>query len=182
VVYRLSTGRTVRRSNPGEGEIFYIRPDRPWGPPSLLYNGYRVLPGVKRLRRGIDHPPHLAPRLKKEDSFTYTSPLGLRGLFYGELYLYFTLFCSLLYYYCLWLMLLLCVLKKGSKASTVSGRVSMPVQILTKTREMPSENQPCQQTLLLPPHDGLWAMLWVTAANGRGVKASVRCLKMETLD
>ena len=23
-------------------------------------------PGVKRLVRGIDHPPHLAPRLKKE--------------------------------------------------------------------------------------------------------------------
>ena len=23
------------------------RPDRPWGPPSLVYNGYRVLPGVK---------------------------------------------------------------------------------------------------------------------------------------
>jgi hypothetical protein len=24
------------------GEIFHTRPDRPWGPPSLLYNGYRV--------------------------------------------------------------------------------------------------------------------------------------------
>jgi len=23
-------------------------------------------PGVKRLGRGVDHPPHLAPRLKKE--------------------------------------------------------------------------------------------------------------------
>ena len=29
-------------------EIFRICPDRPWGPPSLLYNGYRVFPGVKR--------------------------------------------------------------------------------------------------------------------------------------
>ena len=29
------------------GEIFRIRPDRPWGPPSLLYNGYRVFPGGK---------------------------------------------------------------------------------------------------------------------------------------
>ena len=27
------------------GEIF--RPGRPWGPPSLLYNGYRVFPGGK---------------------------------------------------------------------------------------------------------------------------------------
>ena len=29
------------------GDIFRIRPDRPWGPPSLLYNGYRVFPGGK---------------------------------------------------------------------------------------------------------------------------------------
>ena len=29
-------------SNPDGGEIFRIRPDRLWGPPSLLYNGCRV--------------------------------------------------------------------------------------------------------------------------------------------
>jgi hypothetical protein len=29
----------------GGGEIFLTCPDRPWGPPSLLYNGYRVFPG-----------------------------------------------------------------------------------------------------------------------------------------
>jgi hypothetical protein len=34
-------------SNPGGREIFRTRPDRPWGPPSLLYNGYRVSPGGK---------------------------------------------------------------------------------------------------------------------------------------
>jgi hypothetical protein len=32
------------------GEIFHTCPDRPWGPPSLLYNGYRVLPGCKSNR------------------------------------------------------------------------------------------------------------------------------------
>jgi hypothetical protein len=42
-VWRLATGWTVRGSNPGVGEIFRTRPDRP----SLLYNGYRVLPGGK---------------------------------------------------------------------------------------------------------------------------------------
>jgi len=26
-------------------EIFCTCPDWPWGPPSLLYNGYRVFPG-----------------------------------------------------------------------------------------------------------------------------------------
>ena len=29
------------------GEIFFTRPDRPWDPLSLLYNGYRVIPGGK---------------------------------------------------------------------------------------------------------------------------------------
>jgi hypothetical protein len=43
----LTTGWTVRGSNPGGGEIFRTRLDRPWGPPSLLYNGYQVFPGGK---------------------------------------------------------------------------------------------------------------------------------------
>jgi hypothetical protein len=41
-VQRLATGWTVRGTNPGGGEIFRTRPDRPWSPPSLLYNVYRV--------------------------------------------------------------------------------------------------------------------------------------------
>ena len=42
-------GWTIGGSNPGRGEIFRIRPDRPWSPTSLLQNGYRVsFPGVKR--------------------------------------------------------------------------------------------------------------------------------------
>ena len=42
---------------------FSARPDRPWGPPSLLYNGYRVFPGGKiRPGRAADHSPPLVPR------------------------------------------------------------------------------------------------------------------------
>ena len=40
------------------GEIFRTCPDRPRGPPSLLYNGYRVFPGGK-LRPGRDADPSL---------------------------------------------------------------------------------------------------------------------------
>jgi len=29
------------------GEIFPNHPNRPWGPPSILYKGYRVFPGNK---------------------------------------------------------------------------------------------------------------------------------------
>jgi hypothetical protein len=38
------------------GAKFSACPDRPWGPPSLLYNGYRVFPGGKvRPGRAADH-------------------------------------------------------------------------------------------------------------------------------
>jgi hypothetical protein len=45
----------VRGWNPGGGDVFHSHPDRPLGPPSFLYSGYRVFPGVNRRRRGIDH-------------------------------------------------------------------------------------------------------------------------------
>ena len=48
----------VRGSNPGEGEIFRACPDRNWGLPSLLYNGYQVFPeGVTR-GWGVTLTPH----------------------------------------------------------------------------------------------------------------------------
>ena len=53
----LATGWTIRGSNPGVGKVFRNRPDRPWGLPSLLYNGYRVsFPELKRPGRGTNHP------------------------------------------------------------------------------------------------------------------------------
>jgi hypothetical protein len=48
-VQRLTTGRTVR-DRILEGTRFSACPDQPWGPPSLLYNGYRVLPEVEVAR------------------------------------------------------------------------------------------------------------------------------------
>ena len=41
------TERTVRDRIPVGGDIFRTFSDVPWGPPGLLNNGYRVLPGVK---------------------------------------------------------------------------------------------------------------------------------------
>jgi hypothetical protein len=62
---------------PGIGEIFRSRPDRPWGPPSLLYNGYRVtFPGVKRPGRGVDHPPSSSARVKERVELYFYSPSG----------------------------------------------------------------------------------------------------------
>jgi len=42
--------------NPGGGEFFRNCPDRPWGPPSLMYNGYWVFPGGKE-QSGCDAAP-----------------------------------------------------------------------------------------------------------------------------
>ena len=53
----MATGWTVRGLNPGGGEIFGTRPDRRWGPSSLLHNGHRVsFPGVGRPGSGVAHP------------------------------------------------------------------------------------------------------------------------------
>jgi hypothetical protein len=77
----LATGWTVRGSNPGGGEIFRTCPDRPWGAPSLLYNGYRVFPGVES-GRGVTLIPRplLVPRSKNRVNYTSTLHTGLRGL------------------------------------------------------------------------------------------------------
>ena len=65
------------------GEIFRTYPDRLRGPPSLLYNGYRVFPGVKG-GRGVMLTTHplLVPRLRKSwaipprGELSYLAPLG----------------------------------------------------------------------------------------------------------
>jgi len=71
----------VRGSNPGGGEIFHTCPDRAWGPPSLLYNGYRVFPGGKE-RSGRDadpSPPSSAVDHERVELYLY-SPYGQYGL------------------------------------------------------------------------------------------------------
>ena len=49
------------------GEIFHTRPDRTWGLPSLLYNGYRVFPGGKAAGARCWPPTHyLSAKVMKE--------------------------------------------------------------------------------------------------------------------
>ena len=58
------------------GDIFRTCPDRPWGPPSLLYNAYRVFPGGKE-RPGRDADPSpLSSAVAKKESYTSTPPMG----------------------------------------------------------------------------------------------------------
>jgi len=62
----LSTGWTVRGSNPG-GARFSALPDRPWGPRSPLYNGCRVFLRSKvRPERAADHSPTSSAAIMQE--------------------------------------------------------------------------------------------------------------------
>ena len=77
VVGIATTGWTVRDSNPSRDENFRTRPDRPWGPPSLLYNGYRVaFPGVKPPTRGVDHPRPSSAEVKERVELYLYCPSG----------------------------------------------------------------------------------------------------------
>ena len=58
------------------GQILRTRPDRPWGPPSLLYNRYRVFPGVKRPGRGVDHPPPSSAEVRERIELYLYYPSG----------------------------------------------------------------------------------------------------------
>jgi hypothetical protein len=56
--------------------FFHSRPDRPWGPPSLLYNGYRGVPGVTLPGSGFDHPPQSSAEVNERVELYLYSPSG----------------------------------------------------------------------------------------------------------
>jgi len=65
-VERLNTGWTVRDRIPVVTR-FSDRPDWSWGPPSLLYYGYRVFPGGKvRPGRAADYSPPSSAAVREE--------------------------------------------------------------------------------------------------------------------
>ena len=69
------------RSNPGVGENFRTCPDRPWGLPRLLYNGYRVFPGVKSgWSVTLTSHPFQCPGHGRVEIYRY-SPYGPYGLY-----------------------------------------------------------------------------------------------------
>ena len=65
------------------GRDFHTRPDRPWVPPSLLYNGYRVFTGVKQPGRGVNHPPPSRAEIKERVELYLYSPNGPSWLVLG---------------------------------------------------------------------------------------------------
>jgi hypothetical protein len=85
-VQRLALGWTVRGSNLGGARFSAPVQTGSEAHPASYTTGTGSFPGVKRPGVGVDHPPHLGPRLKKEWTYTSTPPLGLRSLFLGEIF------------------------------------------------------------------------------------------------
>jgi hypothetical protein len=71
---------------PGRGHGFFSSPNslnRPWGPPSLLFSGYRVFfPGIKWPGRGVDYPPPSSAEVK-ESRAVPLFPLGVIKACFG---------------------------------------------------------------------------------------------------
>jgi hypothetical protein len=60
----------------GGGEIFRTCPDRPWSPPSPLYNGYRVFPRGKAARAWRWLPTPSSAEVKERIELYLYSPSG----------------------------------------------------------------------------------------------------------
>ena len=63
-------------SNLDGGEIFRTCPDRPWGPPNLLYNRYRVFPGGKAAGAWRWQPTPTSAEVKERLELYLYSPSG----------------------------------------------------------------------------------------------------------
>jgi hypothetical protein len=61
---------------PEGGNIFRSRPDRPWGPPSLLYNWNRVIPRGKAAGTWCSSPTPSSDQVKEEVELYLCSPSG----------------------------------------------------------------------------------------------------------
>jgi len=65
-------------SNSGRGRGLFSSPqgaERPWGPPSFLFGGYRAsFLGIKQSGREVDHPPPCSADVKNEWSHTFAPP------------------------------------------------------------------------------------------------------------
>ena len=81
-------------SNPGGGEIFRTHSRRPWGPPSLLYYGYRlILRGKAAGAFRWTQPPFSVAVKERVDLYLHSSSVSPWQVI-GQLYLYLYFFPS----------------------------------------------------------------------------------------
>jgi hypothetical protein len=79
-----SSAWMVQGSNPGGEKRFLSspkRPDRLWGPPSLIFSRYRgSFPGVKQPGSLFNHSLPFSVEVKSEWSYTTTPPIRLHAV------------------------------------------------------------------------------------------------------
>jgi hypothetical protein len=81
-------GPVVPKLEPRWDAIPRTSPHLPQGPPSLLYNGYRLsFPGVKRPGRGAVHPLHSTAGVQNASLLPSVPAWHVTGQFYLYLYL-----------------------------------------------------------------------------------------------
>jgi hypothetical protein len=89
-VQSLSTGWMVWDLHCGHSKglpLLQTCPYNPWGPTSLLYNGYwRCFLGVKWLQRGIDQPCPFSPKVRNKQRYTSIAPLPARHVTWRPLH------------------------------------------------------------------------------------------------
>ena len=79
----IQTSIKNKNKNPGRGRFFFSpkRPDRRWGPPTLLINGYRgSFPHEKRQGREVINSPPSKAEVKNGWSYTSSPPIRLHGV------------------------------------------------------------------------------------------------------
>jgi hypothetical protein len=81
-------GPGIEKKNPGGGENFAHVQTGPGAHQASCTMGTGSFPGVKRLRRGTDHPPLLAPRSRMSRAIPLLPLWAFGGLLLGVLYLY----------------------------------------------------------------------------------------------
>jgi hypothetical protein len=138
----------IRGPNPSIGENSHTRPNRPCGPHILLYNGYRVpFPGGSGLGLALTIDPHLAPMLKKDQSYNSTVPMGFNGLFLMSVTFKFSAS-----YVKSWRMRNGKVLKKGSLERVRNKRTSSSSPISPHSSDIKVSHKYCWHYKLPPAH------------------------------
>jgi hypothetical protein len=70
----------IKKKIPVGATFFAHVQTSPGAHPASCTKGTGSFPGVKRPRRGADHPPLSSAEVTNESSYTSAPPLGLRGL------------------------------------------------------------------------------------------------------